>query len=123
MTTAQLLGFILICLMITMVYYTTKYVSSVRFRGHCLYFVMVNGYIRRKPVYLEWLKRNKDYTWCVLLILSLCPMILALIEPFRNNKMFIRPEATLYINIFLWVSITLRDKWLYRKAGNKDDHL
>lgn len=117
MTAAQMLGFILISLMIGIVYYTTKYVSSACCDGHGMYYIVVNAWFRRNQRYREWLKHNRDYQWCIVLILALCPMILALIEPFRENKMFIRPEATLYINIALWTAILFTYRWLFKKLG------
>lgn len=116
MNVAQLSGFILICLMISLVYLTTKFVSSVRFRGHGIYFITINAWFRGHKVFKDWLKDNYGYLWCIILIVSLSVTILLLIEPFRHNKMFIRPEASIFVNIFLWVSILYRDKWLYGKV-------
>lgn len=115
MTQAQIFGFVLICLMIGIVYLTTKYVSAVRYRGHGLYYITVNAWFRRNQIYLDWLKENRGYHWCVVLIIALCPMILLLIEPFRENRVFERPEATIYINVVLWIAIFFTYKWLFKK--------
>lgn len=115
MNVAQLSGFVLICLMISLVYITTKFVSGVRFKGHGIYFITINACFRGHKVFRGWLKDNYGYLWCIILIISLSATILLLIEPFRHNKMFIRPEASIFINVFLWVSILYRDKWLYGK--------
>lgn len=117
MTWPQVLGFILISLMIGIVYYTTKYVSSADCNGKGIYHIIINAWFRKNEAYREWLKHNRDYQWCILLILALCPMILLLIEPFRQNKMFVRPEAALYINIALWTSILFTYRWLFKKLG------
>lgn len=113
MTIAQLSGFVLICLMIWLVYLTTRFVSKASYKGRGIYFITINAWFRGNECYKEWLRSNKVYHWCILLIIALCPMILLLIEPFRENKMFIRPEATIFINIVLWFAITMRDKWFY----------
>lgn len=102
MNEPQILGFILICQMIGLVYVASSYISTANCNGHGIYHVIINAWFRGNKRYREWLKNNRDYQWCFFLILSLCPMILLLIEPFRQNKMFIRPEASLYINVALW---------------------
>lgn len=117
MIEAQVIGFILICLMIGIVYLTARYISTARCKGHGLYHIIINAWFRGNKTYQYWIRNNKDYLWCLLLILSLCPMILLLIEPFRQNKMFIRPEASLYINIVLWGSIMGTYYWLFKKLG------
>lgn len=117
MTTAQVLGMILIIFMIGIVYLTTKYVASAECNGNGIYHVMVNAVFRGNSYYRDWLSKNRDYIWCMILIVALCVMILLLIEPFRENRMFIRPESTLYTNIFLWVSIFFTYRWLFKKLG------
>ena len=117
MTLPQLLGFILISLMIGIVYYTAKYVSGPKLNGHGIYHITINAWFRNNLLYRKWLRENKDYHWCVLLIIALCPMILLLIEPFRQNRMFIRPESSLYVNIILWTSILFTYRWLFKKLG------
>lgn len=117
MTEPQIAGFILICLMIGIVFLTARYISTANYNGHGIYHLMVNAYFRGNSSYRMWLSKNKDYQWCIVLILSLIPMILLLIEPFRQNKMFIRPEASLYINITLWGSIMATYYWLFKKLG------
>lgn len=117
----QLLGFVLVCLMIGIVYLATKYVSSARFDGHGIYHITINAWFRGNRKYQDWLSNNKDYHWCILLVISLCPMILLLIEPFRQNRMFIRPEAALYINIALFTAIFFTYKWLFKKLKKYGD--
>lgn len=117
MNEAQITGFTLICLMIGIVFLTSRYVSTANCKGYGLYHIIINAWFRRNKTYRAWLKENRDYQWCVMLILSLVPMILLLIEPFRQNKMFIRPEASLYINVVLWGSIMATYYWLFKKLG------
>lgn len=113
MSIAQFSGFVLIVLMIWLVYLTTRFVSKASYKGNGIYHLTVNAWFRNNLDYQIWLKKHRIYHWCVLLIIALCPMILLLIEPFRQNKMFIRPEATIFINIVLWFAISMRDKWFY----------
>lgn len=121
MIVPQIVGFIMIVLMIGIVYLATKYVSSARYRGHGIYHITINAWLRGNKGYRNWLRDNKDYHWCILLVLSLCPMILLLIEPFRQNKMFLRPEEALYVNIVLWTSIFFTYKWLFKKLSKHDN--
>lgn len=113
----QILGFILICQMIALVFVASKYISTADCNGHGVYHVIINAWFRGNKTYREWLRNNRDYQWSFLLILSLCPMILLLIEPFRQNKMFIRPEASLYINVVLWAALLGSYYSLMKKLG------
>lgn len=117
MIVPQILGFVLICLMIGIVFLTTKYISGPKYKGHGIYHITINAWFRKNKEYIEWLRQNKDYHWCMILVLSLCPMILLLVEPFRQNKMFIRPESALYVNIILWTSILFTYRWLFKKLS------
>lgn len=117
MTAAQILGFILISLMIGIVFLTTRYVSSARYDGRGIYHIIVNAWFRNNAKYRHWLSNNRDYQWCCVLVPALCAMILLLIEPFRENRMLIRPEESLYINIILWVAIFFTYKWLFKKLN------
>lgn len=117
MNIAQISGFILICLMIGIVYLATKFVSQAKYRGHGIYFLTINAWFRGRSDYQEWLRENKVYHWVILLILALIPTILLLIEPFRQNKMFVRPEASIFINIFLWVAIFKTYSWFFKKLS------
>lgn len=116
MSLAQLSGFILICLMIGIVYLATRFVSEVRFEGRGIYHITVNAWFRHNETYRYWLKHNKVYHWCILLIMALCPTILLLIEPFRQNKMFVRPEASIFINIALWFAVLKTYQWFFNKV-------
>jgi len=118
MSLAQFSGFVLICLMIGLVYLATRFVSQVRFNGYGIYHITVNAWFRRNRCYRDWLREHKEYHWCILLIMSLCPTILLLIEPFRQNKMFVRPEASLFINIALWLAIYNTYRWLFKKISD-----
>lgn len=120
MIVPQIIGFILICLMIGIVYLATRYVSSVRYRGHGIYHITINAWLRCDKDYRRWLSENKDYHCCILLIMSLIPMILLLIEPFRQNKMFLKPETALYIQVVLWTSIFFTYKWLFKKLSKHE---
>lgn len=115
MILAQISGFILICLMIALIYVTTRFVSDVRFNGRGIYHITVNAWFRGNRMYKEWLKDNQGYHWCIVIIIALCATVLLLIEPFRNNKMFIRPEASLFISALLWFSILKRDQWFFKR--------
>jgi hypothetical protein len=117
MTLAQLSGFVLICLMIYLIYVTTKFVSGVRFNGRGIYFITINAWFRNNRLYKEWLKDNKGYHYCIVIVVAMCATVLLLIEPFRSNKMFIRPEASLFISALLWWSILKRDQWFFRKIS------
>lgn len=113
MTLAQFSGFILICQMVWLVYDTTRFVSGASYNGNGIYHITINAWFRGNPAYKRWLRRNSVYHWCILLIVALCPMILLLIEPFRHNNMFVRPEISLVINILLWMAILMTNKRLY----------
>jgi hypothetical protein len=117
MTYPQMLGFILICLMIGIVFLTTRYVSSARYKGKGVYHIIINAWFRNNQCYRAWLRVNRDYQWCMILVPCLCAAILLLIEPFRENRMFIRPEESLYINLALWVAIFFTYKWLFKKIN------
>lgn len=117
MTSAQILGIVLISFMIGIVFLTTRYVSEANCDGRGIYHVIVNAWFRKNEKYRVWLRQNRDYQWCIFLIFALCAMILLLIEPFKQNKMFIRPESTLWINIALWTSIFFTYRWLFKKLG------
>lgn len=114
MTLAQLSGFVLILIMIRMVYDTTRFVSGVSFMGNGIYHITVNAWFRGNYIYRQWLKNNSIYHWCILFIIALCPTILLLIEPFRENRMFERPEASLVINIILWWASYKMNRWFFR---------
>lgn len=118
MTIAQISGFILICLMIGIVYLTTRFVSGVRYEGRGIYFITINAWFRGNECYRDWLRQNTIYHWCILLVMALCPTILLLIEPFRQNKMFVRPEASIFINIALWFAILKTYQWLFKKIDS-----
>lgn len=117
MTIAQLSGFVLICLMIGIVYLATRFVSEAKFKGRGIYFITINAWFRDHKEYRKWLRDNKVYHWCILLIMALCPTILLLIEPFRQNKMFVRPEASIWINIVLWYAVFKTYNWFFKKLG------
>lgn len=119
MSLAQLSGFILICLMIGIVYLTTRFVSEARYNGKGIYFLTINAWFRGNDEYRSWLRNNKVYHWCILLVIALCPTILLLIEPFRQNKMFVRPEASIFINIMLWFAVFKTYQWLFRKINER----
>lgn len=119
MTIAQLSGLILICLMICLVYLTTRFVAEAHCNGRGVYHIMINAWFRGNKMYKDWIKVNYGYLVCVVVIIGLCSMVLLLIEPFRHNKMFIRPEASIFINVLLWGAIVFRDQWMYKIVGNK----
>jgi len=118
MNLAQLAGFILICLMIGIVYLATRFVARAQYKGRGIYFLTINAWFRGHYEYRCWLRDNKVYHWVMLLIIALIPMILLLIEPFRQNKMFIRPEASIFINIVLWLAILKTYKWFFDRLHN-----
>lgn len=113
MNIAQISGFILICLMIRLVYLTTRFVSSASYNGNGIYHITINAWFRGNKRYREWLRKNTIYHWCILLVIALCPIIILLIEPFRQNEMVIRPEVTIFFNMALWLAILKRDRWFY----------
>lgn len=117
MIIAQLSGFILICLMIGIVYLATRFVSEAKYNGKGIYHITINAWFRDNKKYQNWLKENKVYHWCILLIIALCPTILFLIEPFRQNQMFVRPEASIWINIFLWFAVLKTYSWFFKRVG------
>lgn len=117
MIIAQVSGFILICLMIGIVYLATRFVSEVKYNGKGIYYITINAWFRGNKKYQYWLKENKIYHWCILLIMALCPTILLLIEPFRQNQMFVRPEASIWINIFLWFAVLKTYSWFFKRVG------
>jgi hypothetical protein len=120
MTLAQASGFVLICLMIWLIYATTRFVSQARFNGKGIYFITINAWFRKNKLYQAWLRQNKGYHYCIVVVISLCATVLVLIEPFRHNKMFMRPEETLFISALLWWSILKKDQWLYKKVGKNN---
>lgn len=115
MNLPQVAGFILICLMIGIVFLGTKFVSQAKYKGHGIYYLTINAFLRGNNDYREWLRNNRVYHWVSLLIISLIPTILLLIEPFSQNRMLIRPEASVFINIILWIAIFKTYKWLFNK--------
>lgn len=100
-----------------MVYDTTRFVSGVSFMGNGIYHITVNAWFRGNYTYQQWLKNNTVYHWCILFIIALCPTILLLIEPFRENRMFERPEASLVINIMLWYASYKMNRWFFRNSS------
>lgn len=114
MSLAQFFGFILLLVMIRMVYDTTRFVSSATFMGRGIYFITVNAWFRNNETYKGWLKNNSIYHWCILFIIALCPTIVLLIEPFRENRMFERPEASVFISIVLWYASYKMNRWFFK---------
>ena len=114
MTIAQISGFLLICVMMRIVFITTRYVSGAKFQGHGIYYLTINAWFRSNFVYKQWLRSNKIYHWCILLIIALCSTILLLIEPFRQNQMFVRPEASIFISLLLWVASERVHNWFFK---------
>lgn len=114
MTIEQISGFILICLMIGIVYMATRFVSSVRVNGRGIYWITVNAWFRHNEFYREWLKDNKVYHWCMLLVIALCPTILFLIPPFSKGNMLVRPELSIYTNVLLWFAIFATYQWFFK---------
>jgi len=121
MNIPQIAGFILICLMIGIVFLGTKFVSKARYKGHGIYYLTINAFFRGQDDYKGWLRENRVYHWVIILIVSLIPTILLLIEPFRQNKMLIRPEASVFINVLLWVSVFKTYRWLFDKINKTHD--
>jgi len=105
MSFAQMSGYILLVLMILLTFETTKFVSGARFNGRGIYFITVNAWFRGHKGYLNWLRNNRIYHWCILLIIALCPTILLLIRPFSQGHMLIRDELSPYFNVMLWFAL------------------
>lgn len=117
MTLAQVSGFVLIGLMIGIVYLATRFVSEAKCNGKGIYHVTINAWFRGHETYQDWLRQNKIYHWCILLVIGLCFTILFLIEPFRQNKMFIRPEASIWVNILVWFAVLKTYNWFFKRVG------
>ena len=115
MILAQITGFILICLMIALIYLTTRFVSDVRFNGKGIYHITVNAWFRGNKMYKEWSKENKGYYYCIAVIIGLTCTILLLIEPFSEKRMIVRPEASLFVSGLLWLAMLKRDQWFFKK--------
>jgi len=113
MSIAQVSGFILMCLMIGIVYLATRFVSQAKYKGKGIYFVTINAWFRGHMEYRNWLRSNKIYHWLILLIIALIPTMLMLIVPFSQDRMFIRPEAGIFINTVLWFAILKTYKWFF----------
>ena len=117
MTLFQASGFILICLMIRIVYLATRYVSEVEYDGRGIYYITVNAWFRNNYQYKEWLKNNKVYHWCILFILSLCFIILLLVDSYRRNDLFMVAETSILFNIFLCISILKAQLWFVKRLS------
>lgn len=117
MTMFQISGFILICCMIRMVYLATRYVSGARYKQWGVYHITINAWFRGNDEYKEWLRNNKTYHWCVLLIMSLCLVILTLIDSYRRNELFIMFESSTLINVLLCISILKAQFWFVKRLG------
>lgn len=115
MSLAQVFGFILLLIMIKMVYDTTRFVSSANFQGRGIYYITINAWFRNNEVFKEWLRQNSIYHWCMLFVIALCPTILLLIPPFRENRMFERPEAIPFIGAILWYASYRMNRFFYKK--------
>lgn len=119
MIIAQLSGYALICLMIGIVYLATRFVSEAEYKGKSIYYITINAWFRGHCEYQDWLRSNKIYHWCILLVIALCPTILLLIEPFSQNKLFIDPETSIYVNLLLWFSVLKTYNWFFKRLHNK----
>lgn len=118
MTAEQISGYILICLMMGIVFLATRFVCGVRYNGRGIYFITINAWFRHHEAYREWLRGNKVYHWCILLVIMLCVTILFLIPPFSQGKMLVRPELSIYTNVALWLAILFTYRWFFNKINS-----
>ncbi len=115
MTIYEVIGFIMVFSMMRVIFVATRFVSGARYRGYGLWHIGVNGFLRRKEHYLEWLRENKVYMWSALLVISLCTCILGLIGAFSHSKMFDRPKLVMIVSPVIWISIEAVYSWFVKK--------
>lgn len=115
MTPEQISGYVTLVIMVILVFFATIFVSGPKYEGHGIYYLTINGIFRGNKDYCRWLKQNKVYLWCCLLIFFLCPTILSLAPSFRSGNMIVRPEIMTWINPFLWLSLLMSLMWFFNR--------
>lgn len=113
MTLTQLFGYVLLIIMVKMVYDSTRFVSTAKFKGKGIYFITINAWFRNKYIYQQWIKENAIYHWCILFIVALCPTILLLIKPFRENMVFDNPDVLILISMLMWYISYRMNRYFY----------
>lgn len=117
MSFEQLIGLCLIILMMGIVLLATRFVSSAVYNDKGLWHITIRAIFWDDQKYKFWLKNNLVYWWCVLLIVCLCVVIMALIPPFRQGHVYVRPIISLLVSIPLWTSIFYTYKWFFKRVG------
>lgn len=117
MTPEQLSGYILLVMMSVLACLAAAFVSGHKYDGRGIYYITINALFRGNKEYREWLKENTIYHWCILLILTLCPVILSLIPSFRAGNMLVRPDWMVWINPILWAAHLGSYRWFFKKLN------
>jgi len=117
MTPEQLSGYILLVMMSVLACLAAAFVSGHKYDGRGIYYITINAWFRGNKEYLSWLRENKIYHWCILLVFTLCPTILSLIPTFRAGNMIFRPEIMTWINPILWAAHLGCYCWFFKKMS------
>lgn len=117
MSPEQISGYVLLLMMSLLACLSAAFVSGAKYQGRGIYYITINGWFRGNQNYRQWLKENKIYHWCILLIMALVPTILSLAPNFRSGNMILRPEIMTWINPFLWFAHLASYRWFFKKMG------
>lgn len=117
MTVYEFIGLLLVFSMMRVVFVATRFVAKAKMNGYGLWHITINGYLRRKEMYLEWLKYNKVYLWSTLLVVSMCASILGLIGAFSHSKMFDRPKLVMIVGPIIWLCVERCYTWFSKRVN------